>query len=271
MGGERHTAANTSAKDGGNGRLYAIDVFSAIASAAPCAALVCMIDQAVTQNASKTATIGQSIKQNFVKMFTQPKTFFGGKAYLAVAVVYSGTYITANSIMTWTEKRESDHKNDAYIKLAGTSAVNIGLGVTKDSMFAVWFGKGSAASALAFPATSWGLFIFRDVLTVGAGFIFPQMVSNALVKNGVIKSQATSDIVSQLTVPMAFQTVLTPIHLMALDVYNRPGKPVNDRVNYISSIFKESFAVRIARVGVVYGIAGVGNKFIRKGLREATE
>ena len=29
--------------------------------------------------------------------------------------------------------------------------------------------------------------------------------------------------------------------------------------------------VRIARVGVVYGIAGVGNKFIRKGLREATE
>jgi hypothetical protein len=27
----------------------------------------------------------------------------------------------------------------------------------------------------------------------------------------------------QLTVPMAFQTVLTPIHLMALDVYNRPG------------------------------------------------
>lgn len=189
MGGERHTAANTSAKDGGNGRLYAIDVFSAIASAAPCAALVCMIDQAVTQNASKTATIGQSIKQNFVKMFTQPKTFFGGKAYLAVAVVYSGTYITANSIMTWTEKRESDHKNDAYIKLAGkprpplflwrespahptlieiahahestlartagTSAVNIGLGVTKDSMFAVWFGKGSAASALAFPATSW--------------------------------------------------------------------------------------------------------------------
>jgi hypothetical protein len=29
--------------------------------------------------------------------------------------------------------------------------------------------------------------------------------------------------------------------------------------------------VRIARVGVVYGIAGVGNKFFRKNLREASE
>jgi hypothetical protein len=67
MGGERHTATNTSAKDGGNGRLYAIDVFSAIASAAPCAALVCMIDQAVTQNASKTATIGQCAPRHVVQ------------------------------------------------------------------------------------------------------------------------------------------------------------------------------------------------------------
>ncbi len=43
--------------------------------------------------------------------------------------------------------------------------------------------------------------------------------------------------------------------------------PVSTAVSMLSGPMQ----VRIARVGVVYGIAGVGNKFIRKGLREATE
>jgi hypothetical protein len=41
-------------------KLFQIDCISAFTSAAPCAAIVCAIDQAVTQNASGTATLKQS-------------------------------------------------------------------------------------------------------------------------------------------------------------------------------------------------------------------
>ena len=58
------------------------------------------------------------------------------------------------------------------------------------------------------------------------------------------------------------------MHLFALDLYNRPDATVADRGRYIKSLFGESLAVRAARVGVVYGVAGIGNKAIRTSLRE---
>jgi hypothetical protein len=49
--------------------------------------------QAVTQNAAKTVTLGQSVKQSFQKMFRQPRAFLLGRAYLAVLGVYTLTYV----------------------------------------------------------------------------------------------------------------------------------------------------------------------------------
>ena len=247
-------------KDLNAGRLFGIDVLSAFGAAAPCAAFVCIIDQAVTQNASKTATIRQSLSRSAKSMFTQPHQFFGGKAYLAVAVVYLGTYIAANSTTTYCERTNRDPKT---YKLAVTSAVNIGLGVTKDSLFAIWFGGKAAASI---PARAWAMFIMRDVVTIGAGFVLPEIVSDAMVKNGYLNDKGTADIVAQLAVPMSAQLVLTPMHLLALDFYNRPGVTMPERGRYIRSLLVESAAVRMARVGCVYGIAGIGNKAIRGSL-----
>jgi len=243
-------------------RLLGIDCLSALGSAAPCAAFVCMIDKAVTQNASKTATLTQSLAQSMKSMLTQPHKFFGGRAYIAVAIVYTGTYITANITTTWCERNSKDPK---VYKLAFTSAVNIGLGVTKDKLFAVWFGGKSAAS---FPARSWAMFIARDIVTVGAGFVLPEIVSDAMVKNGIISNKPTADIIAQLAVPISAQLVLTPMHLLALDMYNRPRKNMADRVRNIRSLLVESAGARIARVGCVYGIAGIGNKFCRGHLLE---
>ena len=51
----------------------------------------------------------------------------------------------------------------------------MGLGVTKDTLFARWFGQAmtSGKPPAPFPMTSWGLFVTRDVMTIGAGFVFP--------------------------------------------------------------------------------------------------
>jgi len=225
-----------------------------------------MIDQAVTQNASKTATIAQSLKASTRTLVSSPMTFFRGRAYLAVAGVYTGTYLVANWTMTYCEQRKYDEK---IPKLAATSITNIILGVTKDSMFAIWFGAaGAGGGPFSFPLLSWGCFIVRDVFTVGAGFVLPGIVSAELSKRNVFANKATADIVAQLCVPVACQAALTPVHLLALDIYNRPRETAASRTKYIKSIFAESVVVRMARVMAVYGIAGVVNKKVRAALRD---
>ena len=67
---------------------------------------------------------------------------------------------------------------------------------------------------------------------------------------------------------MAAQTILTPMHLLALDLYNRPARSLSDRAAFIRPLLRDSLGARMARVGVVYGIAGVGNKVCRNALRE---
>jgi hypothetical protein len=136
----------------------------------------------------------------------------------------------------------------------------------------MWFGADAAKAGAAaskprpFPIQSWGMFIFRDVLTVGAGFTFPAAAA-AYLKENEVMSPPVADIFAQLTVPMAFQVGLTPIHLLALDIYNRPDMNMANRFKYIESLYLPSLFVRCARVGAVYGVAGVANKKIKSTLR----
>ena len=101
----------------------------------------------------------------------------------------------------------------------------MGAGITKDSLFARWFGQqaapAAAASASSAPSTvaaaiksappaaapaasiplaTWALFVCRDVFTIGAGFVLPDMVSRAALAHRLVDSKAVSDTVAQLTV-----------------------------------------------------------------------
>jgi hypothetical protein len=138
------------------------------------------------------------------------------------------TYIAANTTLTACERHQVD---PTYWKLAITSAVNMGAGITKDSLFARWFGQQAAPSAAAsgassasatsstiaataiksapaptpapaasIPLATWGLFVCRDVFTIGAGFVLPDMVSRAALAHRLVESKALSDTVAQLTV-----------------------------------------------------------------------
>jgi len=49
------------------------------------------------------------------------------------------------------------------------------------------------------------MFIFRDVMTMGAGFVLPQKVGASLHEKKIIESRATANVLAQLTVPMIAQ------------------------------------------------------------------
>ncbi len=109
--------------------------------AQPCRAV--LGTTAVTQKAAGTSNILASLLGNCKLLFTSPSKFLGNRAYLAVAIVYSGTYLTANTVVTLCEHHRKD---PTLFKLFSVAGVNMALGVTKDSLFARWFGQAGKAT-----------------------------------------------------------------------------------------------------------------------------
>lgn len=177
--------------------------------------------------------------------------------FWAVFIVYSGTYTAANTITSYCESKEKDK---TYYKLAGTTVTNMALGITKDRYFAREFSK---VKAQPMPMASIGLFFIRDVLTIGAGFTFPAMLASYFTEKNIIKDPITADVTSQLMVPIMAQTLLTPIHLLALDMYNRKGVNMLARAEKVGHLYAEGTSLRMMRVLGAYGLAGISNTAIR--------
>mmetsp|Transcript_9504 Transcript_9504/g.10021 ORF Transcript_9504/g.10021 Transcript_9504/m.10021 type:complete len:268 (+) Transcript_9504:32-835(+) len=246
-----------------NFKLYGIDFFSACISAVAVAPFIAIIDQAVTEKtADKSISLITSATNNLKTLVFRPAHFLTRPTFLFVCIVYGATYIAANTITTFCEVNNTD---SYWPKMLGTTVVNMGFGIAKDRYFAKVFNKGAPP---VFPLISWGLFFGRDLLTIGAGFNFPKAVSNFLQDKQIIKDSNTANTVTQLGVPMLAQMFLTPIHVLALDIYNRAGESSRSRFQYIKGIYPETVSIRMARVLCAYGIAGITNKNVKSILRK---
>jgi len=75
-------------------------------------------------------------------------------------------------------------------------------GVTKDSLFAIWFGAEGMPkiSPFDFPPSSWAMFLLRDVMTIGAGFVFPEIAKEWVLENNIIEDEVVADFTTQLAV-----------------------------------------------------------------------
>lgn len=71
--------------------------------------------------------------------------------------------------------------------------------------------------------------------------------------------------------PMAMQIVCTPMHLLALNMYNERGVTYGQRVKTVWSTTPSSTFIRMFRFLGAYGIGGLGNKFFIAKARKWTE
>lgn len=213
------------------------------------------------KTANHSLSLYRAAFNNFKSLFFTPVKFFTKPTFAFVCVVYSATYIAANTITTYCEVNNVD---SYWPKLLGTTAVNMGFGILKDRYFARVFNNKAPP---VFPLASWGLFCLRDLLTIGAGFNFPKAASTFLQESNFITSPEYADKISQVTVPMVAQLALTPIHVLSLDIYNRVGESPRSRYTYIKGIYPETASIRMGRVLCAYGIAGVSNKHFKEFLR----
>lgn len=171
-------------------------------------------------------------------------------------MVYSSTYSTANLTELYCKKNNIDYKIPTLIS---TSIVNILTIGYKDKEYSKLFNN----KYNTFPKISYGLFSIRDIITFYSCFIFKKdfmnYLSNYMPKN-------TADFMSSIIIPITAQTISTPLHIMAIDLYQRPIIDFKDRLKNIKNMYFTVCSGRIIRVIPAFCIGGFINDMLRNRL-----
>jgi hypothetical protein len=227
------------------------DCIAGIFAAFSAAPIIMAVDKAVVQKTSGTATFTQSFKDTFTKLLKTPHRFIFSREFAWIFLVYSSTYCAANSIDSLCK---INNTSDVIPKLIGVTAVNMTASILKDRAFAYYYGKKVSNPVGAISILLW---LFRDVLTMAGAFVLPSRVAKLLQERKMEENKAKK--ITQFALPMSFQLVLTPFHLLGYDFYNYKDRSFSERVAYLSPQYISTVGVRMIRMGAAYGIGGVNN------------
>jgi hypothetical protein len=97
--------------------------------------------------------------------------------------------------------------------------VNTTCSLIKDKAYAQHFGK---IEVRPFPVSSLTLFFARDIVAMASAFTLPPILGQYLSDRFGF-SPKNGERIGQITCPLMIQLIGTPLHLYALDLYNRAG------------------------------------------------
>ncbi|KAM5451792.1 hypothetical protein MaudCBS49596_003620 [Microsporum audouinii] len=288
---------------GNLGSRLAVDAASAATAGALICPIITIIDRSIIEKAAKGISIQSSLASSLKGMITKPHRFLTSTPFLLIYTLYSSTYLSANLIDTAVSTMEDKAYNNVstgVVKFVATALVNMSICVYKDSRFVKIFGsqsqgnnqstpakvassaaapqiKGTAAclppSTPRIPITSYGLFCFRDSLTIFASFNLPPIVAR-YVPDAVASNPKSKYAIAQFSIPAAVQIVSTPFHLLGLDLYNRQpvgGLPAADRWARVTRDWAPSCIARVGRIVPAYGVGGVVNTRMRERLMSSLD
>jgi hypothetical protein len=69
--------------------------------------------------------------------------------------------------------------------------------------------------------------------------------------------------IAQFVAPAMVQFISTPLHLVGLDLYNRPGVGWGERLGLLKRAYLTSSFARIMRIVPAFGVGGVVNTDVR--------
>lgn len=236
---------------------YTLDAAVAIASTLTVVPVIAIVDKAIFSNASGKEPLGSSIRNSLAEVIQRPGVFFRSPAFRWIWAVYGGTYITANWISLYCER---SHTPIDLPKFVGTSASNVTLSVLKDRAFSRYYG---VVAPKPVPLTSLSMFATRDSLSILASFTLPGTVA-AVLQSRYGMSADYAYMLAQVTTPLAAQIFSTPLHLLGMDVYNRPTLPFRSRFDFVIKEYAKTTIARMARVLPAFGAGGVLNKYLRQ-------
>lgn len=127
------------------------------------------------------------------------------------------------------------------------------------------------------PVASYALFTARDCMTIFASFNVPVLLGpgvGAWMGEEMCRRVCSGQTVVQFAAPAAVQVLSTPVHLLGLDLYNRPacertGVPNwGERWALVRKNWGISVVARLCRIIPAYGVGGVVNVKVRRSLME---
>lgn len=254
-----------------------VDLMAAGSAAVLIAPVITMIDKSIMENASGRNSLSESLKASAKELLLRPHRFLGQKAFALVFCTYGTTYLTANLIDT---THSTLHATPASTVTAGTSkfvatsAANLSISLYKDKRFTQLFGVGGPARPVPLP--TFALFTVRDCLTIFASFNLPPLIAPRLAARmgDDVQRYVGALSVAQFVTPAALQLFSTPLHLLGLDLYNRPGVgvggPEGRAARVLRDWVKASFA-RMGRIVPAFGVGGVVNTKVRRRFMEGLE
>ncbi|KAF4916376.1 putative membrane protein [Colletotrichum viniferum] len=226
---------------------------------------VTILDRAVVERTSTGRPLIRGLRSQLSSALRHPRAFFLGKPLGIVWTLYAATYVTANAATTLAERYDGAAAVSTAT-FASTFLVNVPLGVWKDLRFAEIFGSAAASGATAvsttprvLPRAATATFLVRDAVTIFGSFTLPTWVS-AGIPDSVTASPHAKATITQLTVPVMSQLVASPVHLIALDYYERQGKmPFSNRVAKTKEHVPSTIVMRCIRIIPAFSIGCVAN------------
>lgn len=231
------------------------------------------------ENASGRQSLGNSLKSSFRNLLLRPQTILFSKPFALIFCLYGGTYLTANTLDTavsTTKNKSATHVTTGPGKFFASSSANIGFCIYKDQVFVRLFGP-VGVTPRPVPLPSYALFALRDCMTIFASFNVPPLLGPVLTKHlgDEVQKYASGQTVAQFIAPAAIQLLSTPLHLLGLDMYNRPagtaktaGPSWRERLDIVRKNWGVSTLARIGRIVPAFGFGGVVNMKVRKSLME---
>jgi hypothetical protein len=247
----------------------AADSVSAICTSVLVAPLITIIDKSIIQKTHQPLTLQAIILDNVTTACRSPLKFLRSTPYLLIQALYFSTYFAANitdTITSTVKNKPITTVTPGTAKFLATSTVNLSGCLYKDARFTKFFGAGGGKGAVkkVVPKTSFALFALRDSMTMFASFNVPPLLAPVI---GSLNA-------AQMLAPASMQLLSTPLHLLGLDLYNRPKGPVGaasgvtirDRWIIIKRDWLGASFARMGRIVPAYGIGGVVNSRVRREL-----
>ncbi|KAE8371526.1 hypothetical protein BDV26DRAFT_298710 [Aspergillus bertholletiae] len=260
--------------------LLTADVIAAAGSATLITPAVMILDRLVVEKSSHNQPLLPAFRRHLWLSITQPATFLTSRPSLLVWGLYTATFAAANATETVLDRvyPDVDHAIAGMATFLSTFFVNSSVGIWKDVKFAQLFGhppaskpatpipnpaavpkRGILRSIRTMPLATYSAFLLRDGLTIFGSFSLPPMVSGS-IPDWIASHDHTKMLFTQLAIPAAIQLVSTPIHLLGLDLYNRPMQlPARDRISRVSRDWIGASLTRMCRIIPAFGIGGFAN------------
>ncbi|KAK0650571.1 putative membrane protein [Lasiodiplodia hormozganensis] len=258
-----------------------VDCTAAASAGMLVAPVVTAIDRAIIENASGRTTLRNSLLTSLRTLLLRPHTYVFSRPFALIFTLYTGTYLSANTLDTTTSVLHSTPASTTTAgapKFVATSTANLALCLYKDSRFTRMFGI-TTSTPRPVPSATYALFALRDCLTVFASFNVPPLLAPALASRierttgalgDALRKHVDAASTAQFVAPAAVQIFSTPLHLLGLDLYNRPrGSPgvgFAQRLSKVTSDWGMSCLARMARIVPAFGCGGVVNLRVRREL-----